>query len=222
MRKIFILFYLFISCISLAQKTGIEKDSIGITYHFDLLIEINTSGEFAEFSKLKLINTSNDDIEGVSANLNFIDVHDFNRGFVHAFRRINNDENSYFYIGSHKKISTRNRYHVKIQKLSLNKYQLTRYNPETNRSSQILIINIEDFEYDAANSLHIHDVLFLNSRYLKTLRRKERGRNFIIKKYQTTYDGKKINNSSVINTEKIDITLIVPKKLKFYPKIKIP
>jgi hypothetical protein len=48
------------------------------------------------------------------------------------------------------------------------------------------------------------------------LRRKEKGRNFIIRSYQTTYDGKKINYKSVVKTEKIDITLTVPKKLIYF------
>jgi hypothetical protein len=94
-------------------------------------------------------------------------------------------------------------------------YQLTRFN-SYDKPTEILIINLEDFEQDAANSLQINDVLFLDSNYLKKLRRKEKGRNFIIRSYQTTYDGKKINYKSVVKTEKIDITLTVPKKLIYF------
>lgn len=217
MKKYFILFYLFISYFTYAQKSDIKT-----IYHFDIAMEFSRSGELAELSKFKLINTENDDAEVVCGNLDFLNVHDFKRGFVHAFKKNKtNAVEEYIYVGSTKKISTRYKYNVKIKKLSQNKYQLTRFNTETNRSTQILIINIEDFEYNAANSLQIHDVLFLDTNYLKKLRRKEKGRNFIIKSYQTTYDGKKINYSSIVKTEKININLTVPKELKFFPKVKM-
>jgi hypothetical protein len=211
MKKLFLLFYLLIASYSFAQKSD-----IGRTYHFNLALEYSTSGELAELSKIKLINTANDNIEGVSGDLNFITVHDFKRGFLHSFKKIKRNEvEEYIYEGSNKKTSSRKENYVEIKKLEENMYQLTRFN-SYDKPTEILIINLEDFEQDAANSLQINDVLFLDSNYLKKLRRKEKGRNFIIRSYQTTYDGKKINYKSVVKTEKIDITLTVPKKLIYF------
>jgi hypothetical protein len=57
MKKLFLLFYLLIASYSFAQKSD-----IGRTYHFNLALEYSTSGELAELSKIKLINTANDNI----------------------------------------------------------------------------------------------------------------------------------------------------------------
>jgi len=217
MQKIFLFLFISFCIFGNAQNATIEKDFIAHTYHFNLAIEIKSDGEYAEASKIKLINTKSDDVEGVSENLDYITVHDFKRGFVHLFKKINRTGIvEYLYMDSSKKLSSRDGNIVKIKKLADNKYQLSRLNVENNHATQILIINLEDFEYNAANSLHINDVLFLDSKYLKTLRRKEKGRNFIIKNYQTSYDGKKINYKSVQKTEEIDIKLSLPKKLNIF------
>lgn len=222
MKRLFLLLYLLIFTLSSAQKSIIDKDSNGNTYHFDLYLETSTNFKYAPGTKKKYINTKNDNYFAFEIEQKTMLLFDIEKKILHLFK-INKvkDSTFYSYVSSAKNDFTQFR-PVKVKKLAENKYQLTKPYKSPKQSAYIAIINVEKSDFDALNALDMNDVINLDTKHINILRKKLNYKKYIIRSYQIITSPNKINYVKIANERKINITLIVPKELKYSKTIKNP
>ena len=213
MRKLLVLFYIFISYFSFAQNSDIGK-----IYHFDISLEITVKGHRFPGQRIKYINSLDDSYMGMDFGSNNILIFDFKNNSNHLFEdRSKEDQLEFQYISSgssRNKIVFMRNTDVKIKKIAESQYLITKYQQNSGLKVIDVVIDIERSKLNAANSLDLNDIINLNYQHIRRLRKLENGQPFIIRSAHSSYPGGKQSINSEMSGEKsIDLSLSVPKKI---------
>ena len=224
MKKILLIIYLLLVNFCFAQTS--KKDTLveGKTYHFDISMDIKSKNY--QFNKTatftKFINSKDDSYFGYIFSPNNIAVFDLKDNSTLIFKKKENEKDVNFEYESGTKLSNNNfkDYKIKVKKLSEKQFEIRKIRKKDDYIWLKIILNIEQSDFEAANSLDLNDVMNMDYSAIQMLRKKVKLNSFIISDYRATYFQTAVNTSSILKAEKVDYTLFTPKEFRLkFPQI---